>query len=96
MTGYYCYILECADGTLYTGWTTDPARRLREHNAGRGAQYTRARGPSDLVYVEALKSRRRAMQRELQIKRRGRAHKLKLIASQDGSNLQQWKEDQDD
>lgn len=96
MTGYYCYILECSDGTLYTGWTTDPGRRLREHNAGRGAQYTRSRRPNSLVYVEELESRRRAMQREIQIKRRGRPHKLKLIASQDDDELQQWKEEDDD
>jgi putative endonuclease len=94
VTGYYCYILRCSDGTLYTGWTTDPARRLREHNAGRGAQYTRSRRPSHLVYVEELVSRRKAMQRELQIKRRGRPHKLKLIASQNDDELEQWKEEQ--
>ncbi|MFP3854522.1 MAG: GIY-YIG nuclease family protein [Anaerolineales bacterium] len=96
MTGYYCYILECSDGTLYTGWTTDPARRLREHNAGRGAQYTRCRTPNELVYVEEFASRRRAMQREIQIKRRGRPHKLKLIDSQDQKELSQWKEDLND
>jgi putative endonuclease len=76
---YFCYILECADGTLYTGWTTDPDRRLHEHNAGRGAHYTRARRPLRLVYLEEHPDRRSAMQRELQIKRRGRRHKLALI-----------------
>jgi len=76
---YFCYILECADGTLYTGWTTDPDRRLRQHNAGQGAHYTRARRPLRLVYLEEQPDRRSAMQRELQLKRRGRQHKLALI-----------------
>lgn len=92
MTGYYCYILECSDGTLYTGWTTDPERRLREHSAGRGADYTRSRRPLRLVYLESHPSRRSAMRRELEIKRRGRQHKLALIESQDDNPLEQWRE----
>lgn len=82
MPGYYCYILKCSDGTLYTGWTTNPRRRLREHSAGRGAQYTKARRPLELVYVEEHNDRTSAMRRELQIKRRGRQHKLNLIEEQ--------------
>jgi predicted GIY-YIG superfamily endonuclease len=54
---FYCYILECADGTFYTGWTTDPPRREKQHNAGRGAKYTRARRLVKLVYVEELPDR---------------------------------------
>jgi putative endonuclease len=76
---FYCYILECADGTFYTGWTTDPPRRERQHNAGRGAKYTRTRRPVKLVYVEELSSRADAMKRELAIKAMGRERKLKLV-----------------
>jgi putative endonuclease len=80
---YYCYVLECADGTLYTGWTTHPQRRLREHNAGRGARYTRTRRPLRLAYVEQLPDRSAAMQRERAIKSLSRDRKLALIESQD-------------
>jgi putative endonuclease len=73
------YIVECADQTFYTGWTTDLKRRLKMHNAGRGAKYTRSRIPVRLVYVEDQPSRAAAMQRELEIKRLRRAQKLKLI-----------------
>ena len=76
---FFCYILECADGTLYTGWTTDTARRERQHNAGRGARYTRARRPVRLIYVEEQPDRTSAQKRELAIKRMGREGKLKLI-----------------
>jgi putative endonuclease len=76
---FYCYILECADGTFYTGWTTDPPRRERQHNAGRGAKYTRTRRPVKLVYVEELPSRAEAMKRELAIKARGRERKRNLV-----------------
>lgn len=96
MAGFYCYILECSDGTLYTGWTTDPERRLHEHNAGRGAQYTSARRPLKLVYLEEHPSRHRAMVREHQIKRRGRQNKLALIDTQQGDPLAAWKEEQDE
>ena len=75
----YCYILECADGTYYTGWTVDPERRVAMHNKGRGARYTRTRCPVKLVYVEELPDRTSAMKREIAIKRLGRAGKGKLI-----------------
>ncbi|HNS02604.1 MAG TPA: GIY-YIG nuclease family protein [Anaerolineae bacterium] len=75
----YVYMVRCADGTLYTGWTTDVARRVAEHNAGRGAAYTRQRGPVTLVYCEAHPDRSTAMRREEQIKRRGRAYKERLL-----------------
>ena len=77
---FFCYILECDDGTLYTGWTTDPPRRERQHNAGRGARYTRTRRPVKMIYVEEQPDRKSAMKRELAIKRMGRERKLKLIA----------------
>jgi putative endonuclease len=76
---FYCYILECADGTFYTGWTTDPLRRERQHNAGRGAKYTRARRPVKMVYVEELPDRAAAMKRERAIKAMTRERKRKLI-----------------
>jgi putative endonuclease len=75
----FIYIVECADQTLYTGWTTNVERRLKAHNAGRGARYTRDHGPVRLVYTEEAPDRRAALKRELVIKRMSRAQKLKLI-----------------
>ena len=75
----YCYIVECADGSYYTGWTTDPVRRVKAHNAGRGARYTRVRGPVRLVYVEEQPDRSSAMKRERAIKALPREKKRKLI-----------------
>jgi len=75
----YCYILECADGSYYTGWSTDPQRRLREHNAGRGARYTRSHRPVKLVYVEQLPDRLTAMKREAAIKALPRMKKEELV-----------------
>jgi putative endonuclease len=76
----YVYMVECRDGTLYTGWTTDLARRLKSHNAGRGAKYTRERRPVRLVYWEKLPDRATAQKRELAIKRLPRLQKLDLVA----------------
>ena len=75
----YCYIVECADGTYYTGWTTDPERRIATHNKGRGAKYTKMRLPVKLVYVEELLDRKSAMKREIAIKKMGRVGKSKLV-----------------
>ncbi len=75
----FCYILECSDGTYYTGWTTDPQRRLRQHNTGRGARYTRSRLPVRLVYVEELPDRASAMKRERVIKSLPRPQKEQLF-----------------
>jgi putative endonuclease len=77
--GFYCYILECADGTYYTGWTTDPQRREKQHNAGRGARYTRTHSPVRLVYIEPQENRVAAMKRELAIKRLSHPQKKALI-----------------
>jgi putative endonuclease len=77
---YFCYILECSDGTYYTGWTTDPSRREAQHNAGRGARYTRTRRPVKLIYVEELPNQVAAMQREQAIKKLKRAGKERLIS----------------
>lgn len=75
----YCYIVECADGTYYTGWAIDPEKRVATHNKGRGARYTRTRVPVKLVYVEELPDRTSAMKREIAIKKLGRQGKGKLI-----------------
>jgi len=78
---FFCYILECSDGTFYTGWSTDPERRERQHNAGRGARYTRDRRPVRLVYIEEQPDKPAALRRELRIKRLPREKKLKLITN---------------
>ena len=78
---FFCYILECADGTFYTGWTTDPPRREKQHNAGTGAKYTRMRRPVKMVYIEEQPDRVTAMKRERAIKKLSRIQKRKLIAS---------------
>jgi putative endonuclease len=80
---WYVYMLRCADGSLYTGITTDVSRRAAEHNgdSGLGARYTRSRRPVALVYVELADSRAQASRREAAIKRLDRARKLALCAS---------------
>lgn len=76
---WFVYILRCRDGTLYTGITTDVARRLAEHRAGAGARYTRSRRPLRLAWREPQPDRAAAARREAQIKRLPRAAKLALI-----------------
>lgn len=76
---FYCYIVECADGSYYTGWTTDPARRERQHNRGVGARYTRTRGPVKLVYLEPMPDHSAALRRELAIKNLTHAQKQALV-----------------
>jgi putative endonuclease len=80
---WWVYLLRCADGSLYTGITTDLARRLAEHNGegGAGARYTRSRRPVELAYAEAAASRAAAARREAAIKRLDRARKLALCAA---------------
>lgn len=78
---WYCYLLECADGTFYCGITNDLDRRLAAHNAGTGAKYTRSRLPVRLVYREAQLDRAAASRRERAIKSLPRAGKLALIAT---------------
>ena len=75
----YCYILECSDGTYYTGWTTDPERRVKQHNKGIGAKYTSTRRPVKFVYLEQQLNRTDAMKRELAIKKMKRIQKSKLV-----------------
>jgi putative endonuclease len=76
---HYVYVLECSDGSLYTGYTTDVARRVDEHNAGDGAKYTAGRRPVTLRYVEYHPSRSAAMSREHEIKSLTRAEKQELL-----------------
>jgi len=75
----YCYIVECADGTYYTGWAIDPEKRMQVHNKGRGAKYTRTRRPVKLIYVEEQPDRVTAMKRERAIKKMTRLQKQKLL-----------------
>ncbi|HLF25646.1 MAG TPA: GIY-YIG nuclease family protein [Anaerolineae bacterium] len=74
----FVYIVECVDGSLYTGWAVDVSKRVAAHNAGRGARYTRLHSPVKLVYVEECESRGAALKRELAIKRLPRVKKLAL------------------
>jgi len=82
----FTYILECADGTLYTGWTEDLDRRVQAHNTGRGARYTRGRRPVRLVYWEVQTSRSAAQRREVALRRLSRAQKQQLIHAFGGDN----------
>ena len=79
MSVHYVYILECSDGTLYTGYTTDVARRVAEHDAGEGAKYTAGRTPVRLRYVEYHPSRSEAQRREHEIKSLTRSQKERLL-----------------
>ena len=79
--GNWAYMLKCADGSFYSGWSTDPARREKEHNAGRGAKYTRARRPVKLAYAEECGNRGAAMKREAALKKLSHAEKQALAES---------------
>lgn len=86
-TKAYMYVLECADGSLYTGYTTDLDRRLKTHNAGKGAKYTKARLPVKLIYHESFDSKQKAQSAEALFKRKTRQAKLDYLAHQ----KQTWK-----
>lgn len=75
----YTYIVECRDGTLYTGWTNDLEKRMKSHNAGTGAKYTKSRLPVRLVYYEEYNSKQDAMKREYAIKQLSKKDKLSLL-----------------
>lgn len=77
----YVYIIKCGDGSLYTGWTNDLEKRFKSHCQGKGAKYTRGRGPLKLVYYETFEDKREAMKREYAIKQMKRQEKEKLIES---------------
>ncbi|MCK6582617.1 MAG: GIY-YIG nuclease family protein [Anaerolineales bacterium] len=76
----FCYILECSDGTLYTGWTNDPERRMAQHNKGLGARYTKTRRPVKMVYLEELPDKIAALKRERAIKALPRKKKMELFS----------------
>lgn len=78
---YYCYIVECADGSYYTGWALDPERREKQHNSGRGATYTRLHRPVRLVYIEEQPDLSSAMKREARIKTMNHVQKHKLVVT---------------
>ncbi len=75
----YTYILKCNDNTLYTGWTNNLEKRIRDHNEGNGAKYTKPRRPVELMYYETFETKEDAMKREYAIKQLTRAQKLLLI-----------------
>ena len=77
----YTYILRCKDNSLYTGWTTDLNRRVKAHNEGKGAKYTKSRRPVELVYYENFQTKEEAMKREYEIKHLTRKQKEELIGT---------------
>ena len=79
MSDNYTYILKCADGSLYCGWTNNLEKRVSAHNAGTASNYTRTRRPVELAYFEQFETKQEAMSREYHIKRLTREEKLKLI-----------------
>ena len=78
-TKNFVYILQCKDNSLYTGWTNDIEKRLKAHNSGKGAKYTRGRGPVRLVHLETFETKEEALKRERAIKRLSTEKKLKLV-----------------
>lgn len=83
----YVYILECSDGTLYTGWTNDIVKRFEAHQSGKGAKYTKVRLPVKLVYIESCIDKSSGMKREYEIKKMQRSEKVKLVESMEESEL---------
>ena len=78
---HYVYVVQCSDDSFYTGYTTDVQRRVREHDAGEGAKYTRGRTPVELVHAEGFDSKSAAMSREYEIKQLSRAEKERLVGN---------------
>lgn len=83
----YTYLLECADGSLYCGWTNHLNERVQAHNAGKGAKYTKSRRPVQLVYYEVFETKQEAMRREWALKQLTRKEKLDLIAAWEKDRL---------
>ena len=86
---YFCYMLECRDGSYYCGWTTDLEKRIQAHVAGKGARYTRSRLPVSLVYFEELNNRTEAMRREWELKQEDHESKQNLARSFNGDDRKQ-------
>jgi putative endonuclease len=84
LSRYWVYILRCADGSLYTGYTVDLERRVSSHKSGRGSKYTRSRLPVSLAYQESAPTLRRALRREIEIKKLSRSAKLLLCSAYRG------------
>ena len=82
----YTYMLECRDGSLYTGWTNNLEKRVACHNAGKGGKYTASRLPVNLVYYETFETKQEAMRREYAIKQLSRKEKIKLVGNQKSEN----------
>ncbi len=78
----YTYIVECSDGSLYTGWTNDLEKRIKAHNDGKGAKYTKSRRPVMLAYYEEFQTREEAMRREWEIKQMSRQKKMRMISAE--------------
>lgn len=76
----YTYIVKCSDGSLYTGWTNDLEKRIKAHNDGKGAKYTKSRRPVVLAYYEEFQSKEEAMRREWEIKQMSREKKMRMIS----------------
>lgn len=76
---HYAYMLKCADNTIYSGYAVDPYKRLQVHNSRKGAKYTRARLPVELVYFEEFETKTEALHREIELKKLTRAQKIELI-----------------
>ncbi len=91
MSHHYVYLLLCADDSLYAGYTTNPARRVAEHDAGEGAKYTRGRTPVELVHVERHDSRGAALSREHEVKSLSRAEKKRLVEGEMGLDPDQFR-----
>lgn len=83
----YMYVVECCDGTYYTGYTTDVKKRIAVHNSGKGAKYTRARLPVKLIYVEGFDSKEEAMSAEALLKRKKRQQKERFLFENQDRNL---------
>lgn len=83
----YMYVVECSDGSYYTGYTTDVKKRLAVHNSGKGAKYTRARLPVKLIYVEGFASKEEAMSAEALLKRKKRPLKERFLSENQEKNL---------
>ena len=88
----YTYMVKCSDGTLYTGWTTNLEHRVKAHNDGEGAKYTRSRRPVELVYYEEYATKAEAMKREYSIKQLTRKQKEKLIENKNMCTIRYMKE----
>ncbi|ANU26874.1 GIY-YIG nuclease family protein [Planococcus versutus] len=86
-SNHYFYVLECADRSYYAGYTNDLDKRLAAHNAGKGAKYTRAKGPSKLIYHESFETKQEAMKAEYAFKQLTKAQKMRYITKEEESSI---------